>query len=93
MRSCGRFCDCWGGSTKNTIHDGGHAECAITKCSRFSSDLFLERGKSGHPLPADEAGTGPVCDFSARGHSEKSSEVIFPCNVKILSGICGFIIG
>jgi hypothetical protein len=29
MRSCKRFCDCWGGSTKNTIHDGGHAECGI----------------------------------------------------------------
>ena len=29
MRSCGRFCDCWGGSTKNTIHDGGPAECGI----------------------------------------------------------------
>ena len=29
MRSCRRFYDCWGRSTKNTIHDGGHAECAI----------------------------------------------------------------
>ena len=29
MRSCRRFYDCWGRSTKNTIHDGGHAECAF----------------------------------------------------------------
>jgi len=31
MRSCGRSCDCWGGSSKNTIHDGRHAECAIKR--------------------------------------------------------------
>ncbi len=30
MRNCRRFYDCWGRSTRNTIHDGGHAECAIT---------------------------------------------------------------
>jgi len=29
MRSCKRFCDCWGASSKNTIHDGGHAECGV----------------------------------------------------------------
>ncbi len=27
MRSCGRFYDCWGRGTKNTIYDGGRAEC------------------------------------------------------------------
>lgn len=29
MRSCGRFYGCWGGNTKITTFDGGHAECAI----------------------------------------------------------------
>ena len=29
MRSCGRFYGCWGGNTKITTFDGGHAECAV----------------------------------------------------------------
>jgi replicative DNA helicase Mcm len=51
MRSCRRFYDCWGRSTKNTIHDGGHAECGeILTRQDFSRDKVehtLEQLKRG----------------------------------------------